>query len=76
MKKTTITLLVLIALSLTGCNDKEELIENRQKQILYCPTDFEYRGHRYIYFSNSMHYEGGVVHDPDCQCRGKGGQND
>lgn len=41
-------------------------------------TEFNYKGHQYVLFRsydgfNSNSY-GGVVHNPDCPCQEKGGE--
>lgn len=75
MKKPTLTLLALLALTLTGCED------NRTQQQLDAETasnitEFNYKGHRYIKYYDYMGQSsiGGITHDPDCPCREKGGE--
>lgn len=66
---TTILAAVLCAVCLSGCDsDLETRREKQRIKIQYCPTEFEYKGHQYIYFSHESWTEAGVVHDPDCPC--------
>lgn len=77
MKKLTSILLVLLALTLTGCEPKEQTqIEADVESHI---TEISYKGHKYLYFHK---YDGtrtataGITHDPDCPCREKGGENE
>lgn len=63
----------LLALTLTGCEDKERVKALRQQYISEITVEFEYKGHRYIHFSNYGGGIGGITHDPDCPCREKEG---
>ena len=75
MKKLTLTLLSLLALTLTGCEDNRTP-EYKQQRIddMYggCINTVNYKGHSYIIYSG--HHQGGITHDPDCPCREKGGE--
>lgn len=63
MTKLTIAILALLALTLTGCG--------REKVDAYrVETD----GHAYIVIKTDCGV--GMVHDPDCPCREKGGSHD
>lgn len=72
MKKQTLTLLALLALTLIGC--KEPTPEERQQiQERFQKIDdenrrdalhtVEYNGHSYIIYQGR--YKGGITHDPD-----------
>lgn len=63
MKKPILILLALLALTLTGCGNNKPRIVNGYN--IYTDT---IRGHVYLHV-----YEGGIIHDPDCPCREKGG---
>lgn len=58
MKKSITTLLALLALTLTGCEEDE---------AYRMTTD----GHAYIVIKTGCCV--GMVHDPDCPCHEKGG---
>lgn len=69
MKKLTLALLALLALTLTGCdggNSKYVRVVNSYD--IYTDT---IRGHVYLHV-----YGGGILHDPDCPCREKGESHD
>lgn len=76
MKKPTLTILALLALTLTGC--EKETKEQKQQRIddIYgsCLKTVNYKGHSYILYDGNR--KGGITHDPDCQCREKGGGHD
>lgn len=61
MKKPILTLLALLALTLTGC---------REDEAYRMTTD----GHAYIVIKTDCGV--GMVYDPDCPCREKGGENE
>lgn len=79
MKNLTLPLLALLALTLTGCKkptpEERQQIQERLQKIdeanlrddLYT---VDYNGHSYIIYQGR--YKGGITHDPDCPCRGKG----
>lgn len=75
MKKPTLTLLALLALTLTGCEDnrtpeqKQQYLDNKYGSRI---KTVNYRGHSYILYSE-FRTGGGITHDPDCPCREKGG---
>lgn len=71
MKSSILTLLALLALTLTGCEDSKQGLESTSGLFHETITTTEYDGHRYILYKG---YErGGITHDPDCPCREKGG---
>lgn len=72
MKKPTLTLLALLALTLTGCSPKSD------SDFAGHITEFNYKGHRYLryYESYGNGAVGGITHNPDCPCREKGGGNE
>lgn len=76
MKKPTLTLLALLALTLTGCEDnrtpeqKQQAIDDRLTR--YNLSTVNYRGHSYIVYEG--YREGCITHDPDCPCWQKGGE--
>ena len=81
MKKPTLTLLALLALTLTGCVDNRTP-EQRQKafdadRARYI-KEFNYKGHRYLLYEREYGPSGVacMTHDPDCPCREKGGKNE
>lgn len=77
MKKPILTLIALLALTLTGC-ESNKTQQQIDAEIANEITEFNYKGHRYIKY---YHYSGystvaGITHDPDCPCREKGGENE
>lgn len=77
MKKPTLTLLALLALTLTGC-ESNKTQQQIDAEIANEIAEFNYKGHRYLKYH---HYAGnatvaGIIHDPDCPCREKGGENE
>lgn len=64
MTKLTISILALLALTLTGCQDSSNKPTIVNKYDIYTDT---IRGHVYLHV-----YGGGILHDPDCPCREKG----
>ena len=66
MKKLTTAILVLLAMTLTGCkNDNNRNVRIVDSYTIYTDT---IRGHVYMHV-----YGGGILHAPDCPCREKGG---
>lgn len=66
MNKIKPILLALCAIALTGCE------ENRNRPIVVNNYDVytdTIRGHVYLHV-----VAGGILHDPDCPCREKGGE--
>lgn len=72
MKKSIITLLSLLALTLTGC-EKLNASDGRGKmdQCMMCEK-INRHGHSYLVFWSTMRNGIDVIHDPDCSCREKG----
>lgn len=73
MKKLTIAILALLALTLTGCEDNRTP-EQRQKALdadIACHIKaFNYQGHRYLLYEKRFGHgaAAGITHDPDCPC--------
>ena len=72
MKKLFLTILTLLALTLTGCVGEKGKIDTNQNLL----NDFddaivtvEYNGHKYIIYKGTQ--KGGIIHDPDCPCHKK-----
>lgn len=79
MKKPTLTLLALLALTLTGCGKESQIGKVDTNQRVSNAVDdkiitAEYNGHSYIIYKG--YRKGGITHDPDCPCREKGGENE
>lgn len=70
MKKPTLTLLALLALTLTGC--EAETKEQRDERYSYDIEVITYKGHDYIVLSATK-WCNGITHDSDCPCYKKGG---
>lgn len=74
MKKLTIAILALLALTLAGCEDNRTQ-EQRQKAFdagIACHIKtFNYQGHRYLLYERLGGHSSlaaGITHDPDCPC--------
>lgn len=71
MKK--IFLLGLVGL-LTSCMSESEMekrrqVENETEGVFNKVTEFHYKNHSYLYFTNTGSSKvQGFVHDPDCAC--------
>lgn len=81
MKKPTLTLLALLALTLAGCVDNRTPEQKQQEinaNIASHITEFNYKGHHYLLYKQARDRRGycGMVHDPDCPCREKGESHD
>lgn len=79
MKKLTLTLLSLLALTLTGCLEDSQMgkVDTNQQWLNEVDDKIvtaEYCGHSYIIYKGVE--KGGITHDPDCPCREKGGSHD
>lgn len=78
MKKLTLTLLAVLALTLAGCGEngwkqgEVDTSRNRLNNIDDALNKAEFEGHSYIIYKGSQ--KGGIIHDPDCPCRKKGGK--
>lgn len=66
MKKPILTLLTLLALTLTGCDETTHLGVGFGDRIV----TMEHDGHSYIVYKGAE--RGGITHDPDCPCHQKG----
>lgn len=67
MKNILLTLLSLLALTLTGCEPKEQTQQQIDAEVATEITTFSYKGHTYLKYH---HYAGnatvaGITHDPD-----------
>lgn len=71
MKKSTLTLIALLALTLTGCDKPTQGYQ--EDRIAYWMYTVEYSEHRYVVLCRNPSTTG-MVHDPDCPCREKGGE--
>ena len=69
MKKLTIAILALLALTLAGC--EKETKEQCDERYSHHITVITYKGHDYIVLSVSK-WCNGITHDPDCPCHKKG----
>ena len=69
MKKLFLTILALLAMTLTGC--VKETKEQRDERYSCHIKTITYKGHDYIVLSVSK-WCNGITHDPDCQCMEKG----
>lgn len=75
MKKITLAILSLLALTLTGCEDNRTQ-EQIDADVASKITEVNYKGHKYLLYKQTYCKGGigGLVHDPDCPCREKGGE--
>lgn len=81
MKNLTLTLLALLALTLTGCENiavnaqPQQNVINRQPQNNPCMSRIFFDGHYYVkYDAGGRVSSPSITHDPDCPCRKKGGE--
>ena len=81
MKKLFLTILALLALTLTGCEDNRTP-EQRQKALdadmARYIKEFNYKGHRYVLYERKYGHSGlvaGITHDPDCPCHDESDNN-
>ena len=70
--KTTLTILSLLALTLTGCEKPTQ--EQIDARAASCISEFNYKGHHYVKYSAGAgnSYAVGIAHDPNCSCYKKG----
>ena len=66
MKKIFQAIFALLALTLAGCENNSNKPTIVSEYDIYTDT---IRGHVYLHV-----YGGGILHDPDCPCREKGGK--
>lgn len=83
MKKLTLTLLALLALTLTGCENIAVNAQPGQRVINSQPRNNPYMSRIYFDGHYYIKYDGGgrasspsITHDPGCLCREKGGENE
>lgn len=75
MKKLTLTLLALLALTLTRCTNKQISTDDSELSTFGDRIiSAEYKGHSYIIYKGIE--RGGITHDPDCPCWEKGGDDE
>ncbi len=76
MKKLTISILALLALTLTGCEESTQ--EQIDADVASKITEVNYKGHKYLLYKQFYGKGGigGLTHDPDCPCREKGESDD
>lgn len=79
MRKIKLTLLALLAVTLTGCEKPTQAntktnIESVVSRNIKAERITRF-GHSYVYFYDQCgaHDPVNVIHDPDCPCREKGG---
>lgn len=53
--------------------DPIKIGENRLTGAIIKPYQFDYNGHKYIYFSG--YQSSSIVHDPDCSCQKESSYN-
>lgn len=72
-----IALFILFTLTLTGCGEIPTQ-EQREAEIVSRIEGFNYKGHKYLLHRAYVAQGGSVciIHDPDCPCREKGGENE
>lgn len=68
---TTILAAVLCAVCLSGC-DNRNIKESETLSYGDRLITADYHGHRYIIYKGVK--KGGIIHDPDCPCHKKGGE--
>lgn len=73
-------ILFLLAYTLlVGCSASGEIPDpidfgqNTLNGVVVKPYQFDYNGHKYIYFSG--YQSSSIVHDPDCSCQEKSSYN-
>lgn len=83
MKKPTLTLLSLLALTLTGCENVTVSAQSGQRIRNNHPQNNPYMSRIYFDGHYYIKYDGGgrvsspsITHDPACPCREKGGENE
>lgn len=70
MKKLTLTLLALLAMTLTGCDDNRQDKNESGVSRNLCSERITRFGHSYVYFYDKcgVYNPVNVIHDPDCPC--------
>lgn len=81
MKKLTLSILALLALTLAGCKNTAANAQPQQNAINYqpynhpCMSRIYFDGHYYVIYDVGGRVSSpSIVHDPDCPCQKKGGQ--
>ena len=74
MKKRILIILAICALTMTGCTHGEISTNNRLNDFDDAIMKAEYEGHSYIIYKGRE--KGGLVHDLDCPCHKKGGEDE
>ena len=71
MKKLTLSILALLALTLTGCEESTQ--EQIDADVASHIQKVNYEGHKYLLYQLPNGYQGygGITHDPDCPCHNK-----
>lgn len=73
MKKLTLSILALLALTMMGCTNKRISTDDSELSTFGDRIiSAEYKGHSYIIYKGIE--RGGITHDPDCPCREKGAE--
>lgn len=73
MKKLTLSILALLALTMMGCTNKQISTDDSELSTFGDRIiSAEYKGHSYIIYKGIE--RGGITHDPDCPCREKGAE--
>ena len=73
MKKLTLSILALLALTATGCTEYKSPEQRQQafeEDVASHINEFNYKGHQYIMYRETSGYNGycAMVHDPNCPC--------
>lgn len=83
MKKLTLTIFALLALTLAGCENIAVNAQPGQRVINSQPRNNPRMSRIYFDRHYYIKYDAGgrvsspsIVHDPDCPCREKGGENE
>lgn len=76
MKKLTLSILALLALTLTGCNNAtanaqpEQRVRDNRPQNHPCMSRIYFDGHYYVTYDNGGRVSSpSITHDPDCPCK-------
>lgn len=73
MKKLTLSILALLALTMMGRTNKQISTDDSELSTFGDRIiSAEYKGHSYIIYKGIE--RGGITHDPDCPCREKGAE--
>ena len=73
MKKLTLSILALLALTMMGRTNKQISTDDSELSTFGDRIiSAEYKGHSHIIYKGIE--RGGITHDPDCPCREKGAE--